>query len=139
METSCPQVPYIVTKTQPYLATQLGEEGEESESSAKTDLVYDANEVSSSRNTQDRVTCEMCSMTLPKCSLKRHIEQHHGEDTKAYGICVDSENGVYMVRKENRGVNFPCHVKKKVCDAVTKEVLCEIAGCFQMCNYTFPV
>ncbi|PIK57974.1 hypothetical protein BSL78_05119 [Apostichopus japonicus] len=95
----------------------------------KTDLVDDANEVSISRNTQDRVTCEMCSRTLQKCSLKRHIEQQHGEDRKAYGVCVDSENGIYMVRKTNSGVNFPCHVQKKVCDAVTKEVLCEISEC----------
>ena len=60
----------------------------------------------------EKVNCDHCEMELRKDSLRRHIQEKHQKEEPSY-VCVDIENAIFMVPKNNKHQGYPLHVQKK--------------------------
>lgn len=64
-----------------------------------------------------------------KNSIPRHTRNVHNISGISHGVCVDTSEGIFLVRKSCHGVGFPCHVQKKVCGVQVQSVKFEQKAC----------
>ena len=66
-------------------------------------------------NKVERVQCSSCEVCLRKDNLKRHMDHKHSstKEEKTY-LCVDSNDVILMVPKNERGIKYPLHVQKHI-------------------------
>ena len=89
----------------------------------------------SKRQLNKTVNCEECGKQMKANNLQRHLRTIHNMETQVDSVCVDDKNGVYMVRKsEKGGVWYPLHVKKCLYGATDVAVFCEDSRCKTMMN-----
>ena len=60
----------------------------------------------------EKVNCDHCEIELRKDSLRRHIKTKHQKE-KPSCVCVDIENAIFMVPKNNKHQGYPLHVQNK--------------------------
>ena len=60
----------------------------------------------------EKLSCDHCGIELRKNSLRRHIKTKHQKEEPGC-VCVDIENAVFMVPKNNKYQSYPLHVQKK--------------------------
>ena len=89
---------------------------------------------------QDHVDCDICGQLMLRKNLKRHKMNKHKEndekdisrDRHHEGICINRQEGLYLVTEHKSGVHFPIHVQKKVSNRKTQAVHCESKTCNNM-------
>lgn len=82
------------------------------------------------------VKCPHCSLVLYRQNLLLHTQRKHSQpkditaQSHLKSTCVDQNNGLYVVRKTQRGFSVPVHVQSRTRDQqhVTK---CEMQECQQ--------
>lgn len=88
----------------------------------------------------ERVRCQYCCKSFHPHSLKTHIDKQHSEESRHLGIspyryhkgvCVDSNNGVFFMR---RNLSGPCSpVQVQYCpNGNPPKVLCQLTECQQV-------
>ena len=60
----------------------------------------------------EKVSYDHCGIELRKDSLRRHIKTKHQKEEPSC-VCVDTENTIFMVPKNNKHQGYPIHVQKK--------------------------
>ena len=60
----------------------------------------------------EKVNCDHYKIELRKDSLRRHIKTKHQKEEPSC-VCVDIENAIFMVPKNNKHQCYPLHVQKK--------------------------
>ena len=91
----------------------------------------------------DRLPCPHCSREFHPHSLKSHIDSQHrngslghqGNNITAtsyhFGVCVDEGAGVFLVRRNRRGVSYCAHVQ--YCPNGNPPVMaCQVKACQQV-------
>ena len=58
------------------------------------------------------LNCDHCGIELRKDSLRRHIKTKHQKEEPSC-VCVDIENAIVMVPKNNKHQGYPLHVQKE--------------------------
>lgn len=75
--------------------------------------------------------CTICHVLINQKNLKKHMERKNLQkqrDITLESECVDPINGVYAVKKSNRGASTPLHVELKVWGE-NQHVSCESSEC----------
>ncbi|XP_078659990.1 uncharacterized protein LOC144904731 [Branchiostoma floridae x Branchiostoma belcheri] len=90
------------------------------------------------KNQTKTIRCNICNKQLQSCSLRAHMKAKH---TKSAGpqpmtkdrhhkcVCIDSNNGIYLVKKQLSGAMYACHVAKKTTGHV--KISCSVQECQQ--------
>ena len=60
----------------------------------------------------EKVNCDHCGIELRKDNLRRYIKTKHQKEEPSCE-CVDIENAVFMVPKNNKHQGYPLHMQKK--------------------------
>ena len=70
-----------------------------------------------SRHTKRK--CGVCAKYISKQNMKRHIRTH-ADRKNGYNehniVCVDKNNGVFLVDSQRKGCSYPLHVQVKMFD-----------------------
>ena len=87
----------------------------------------------------EKVNCDHCGIEYRKDSLRRHIKtKHQKEEPSCVCVCVDIENAIFMVPKNNKHEGYPLHIQKKIHSGTDPCLSCESdfclsAFCFDFC------
>ena len=66
----------------------------------------------------EKVNCDNCGIQLRKDSLRRYIKTKQQKEESSC-VCVDIENAIFMVPKNNKHQGYPLLVQKKYTVALT--------------------
>ena len=84
-------------------------------------------------NKPEHVKCDQCGMILKyRRNLKTHIQRAHSSKERKVihnGVCIDRNNGVYLVSETRSGVQYPIHVQKLIRGNTIPRILCESKKC----------